>query len=571
MTRQGTLPFIDFSEAVESLAKSDAEDRGAIFTRREVVEFILDLAGYTEDQPLHACRALEPSFGDGDFLLPMVERLLAAFEAQRPSSHATESLADSIRAVEIHHDSIERTRQRLLELFQEFSIAKKDASKLLDSWIIQGDFLLSELPWDFTHAIGNPPYVRQELIPDVLLREYRARFRTLFDRADIYVPFVERCLRRLCPRGTLAFICSDRWMKNRYGGPLRELVSREYHLACYVDMVDTPAFHADVSAYPAVTIIRREGPGATRIAHRPRIDSDSLSQISRAVRAKDLPKQSSVVQIEGVANGSEPWILDSLDQLGIVRKLESQYPLLEDAGCKVGIGVATGADKVFIAPFETLDVEPTRKLPLVRTKDIQNGSVRWQGFGVINPFNEDGTLVDLDKYPKLQAYFDQHASTIRKRNCAKKNPKGWYRTIDRIHHELTHQPKLLVPDIKGDAHIVYEDGQLYPHHNLYYITSSDWDLRALQAVLLSGIARLFVATYSTQMRGGYLRFQAQYLRRIRLPRWSEVRKAVRKRLVNAAVARDLKACNTVALDLYGLSSEERAVIGGNGAKDLNGH
>jgi hypothetical protein len=43
----------------------------------------------------------------------------------------------------------------------------------------------------------------------------------------------------------------------------------------------------------------------------------------------------------------------------------------------------------------------------------------------------------------------------------------------------------------------------------------------LQAVLLSAVTRLFVATYSTKMRGGFLRFQAQYLRRIRIPRLAE--------------------------------------------------
>lgn len=571
MTRQGILPIIDFSDAIETLAGSDADDRGAVFTRREVVEFILDLAGYTADRPLCGCRALEPSFGDGDFLVPMVERLLATYEsAARSSGNGVDCLSCSIRAVEIHDASIERTRERLSSLLREHDVSRKAADRLLDAWIIRGDFLLSDLPWDFTHAIGNPPYVRQELIPDVLLREYRARYRTLYDRADLYVPFIERCLKRLAPNGTLAFICSDRWMKNRYGGPLRELVSREYHLACYVDMVDTPAFHVEVSAYPAVTIIRRDSPGPTRIAHRPSIDSDNLSRISRAVRAKNLPKRSSVVQIEGVANGREPWILDSLDQLALVRRLESQYPLLEDAGCRVGIGVATGADRVYIAPYDDLDVEPSRKLPLVRTSDIRSGTVQWQGMGVVNPFNSDGSLVDLDKYPKLRAYFQQHASAIRKRNCARKNPRGWYRTIDRIDEELTRQPKLLIPDIKGDAHIVYEEGRLYPHHNLYYITSGEWELRALQAVLRSGIARLFVATYSTQMRGGYLRFQAQYLRRIRLPRWSNVEKGVRRRLVNAAKSEDLQACNTVVLDLYGLSVEERAVLGANGNQVLNG-
>lgn len=565
MARQGLLPIIDFSDAVEALADSNAEDRGAVFTRREVVEFILDLAGYTQDLPLHEWRILEPSFGDGDFLLPVVERLLAAYKLHGKPSDACSRLGGAIRAVEVHRDSMERTRARLAELLAAHGIPSRQADEILQSWLIQGDFLLADLPWYFTHAVGNPPYVRQELIPDVLLREYRSRYTTLYDRADIYVPFIERCLRRLEPGGTLGFICSDRWMKNRYGGPLRELVSRQYHLAAYIDMVDTPAFHSEVTAYTAVTIIRRESPGPTRIAHRPKIVAKDLAKISHAIRAKVIPEACGVVEIDGVANGREPWILDSLDQLALVRRLELEYPLLEDAACKVGIGVATGADKVFIAPFHALDVEDSRKLPLVKTADIENGIVQWRGLGVINPFNLDGTLVDLNRYPKLAKYLDTHANVIRGRNCAKKNPRGWYRTIDRIHEDLTHRPKLLIPDIKGTAHVVYEDGRYYPHHNLYYITSDEWDLKALQAVLMSGIARLFVSAYSTQMRGGYLRFQAQYLRRIRLPRWRDVAQSVRIALIRSADSKALAERNEAAFDLYDLTPRERKLLVHDGA------
>ena len=68
--------------AVEELANAGSlEERGAIFTRREVVDFILDLVGYTTDKPLCELRLLEPSFGSGDFLLPAIERLLMAWEA----------------------------------------------------------------------------------------------------------------------------------------------------------------------------------------------------------------------------------------------------------------------------------------------------------------------------------------------------------------------------------------------------------------------------------------------------------------------------------------------------------
>ncbi len=119
-------------------------------------------------------------------------------------------------------------------------------------------------------------------------------------------------------------------------------------------------------------------------------------------------------------------------------------------------------------------------------------------------------------------------------------------------------------DIKGEAHIVYEPGKLYPHHNLYYVISNTWDLRALQAVLLSSIAKLFVSTYSTRMRGGYLRFQAQYLRRICIPHWQDVSEDLRRDLIHAANLRALAACNKAVFKLYKLNQEERSALGGNG-------
>jgi len=569
--RQTSLPLGDFSDEIRHLREQDSNARGAVFTRSEVVEFILDLAGYSIDQPLHQFRLMEPSFGEGHFLLVAVERLLTVYRKHLGITMASKSglgqivsdLRNAIRAVELHPASMMGTRSKLSALLQKHHVRQVDANALLAEWLIEGDFLLADLPMTFTHVIGNPPYVRQELVANILLNEYRARYSTLYDRADLYVPFIEQSLSMLAPGGTLGFICSDRWMKNKYGGPLRALVATHYHLAAYIDMVDTPAFHSEVSAYPAITLIRREPSGPTRIAHRPSLEPAHLARISSSMKAASLPADSGIIEVSNIASGSEPWILQSFDQLAVVRRLENDFPTLEDAGCKIGIGVATGADKVFIGCFKELDVEPQRKLPLVETKDIVDGSVKWRGRGVINPFEDNGSLASLTQYPKFARYLQLHSDIIRKRNCANKTTAGWYRTIDRITPSLLNQPKLLIPDIKGEAHVVYEAGQLYPHHNLYYITSTEWDLRALQTVLLSGIAKLFVAIYSTQMRGGYLRFQAQYLRRIRIPRWQEVPLTIRKLLTTPDIE-NLEARNQAVFDLYRLTREERTAIGGNG-------
>ncbi|HFD32871.1 MAG TPA: modification methylase PaeR7I [Gammaproteobacteria bacterium] len=552
--------------AIEQLAlNAEVDSRGAVFTRQEVVDFVLDLAGYTADQPLHEKRILEPSFGAGDFLLPIIERLLSAWRAARPKGSAFEELGDAIRAVELHHDTFRNTYAAVVELLKREGMKANTAQALTDRWLSQGDFLLAPLEGEFDFVVGNPPYVRQELIPAPLLAEYRTRFETIYDRADIYIPFIERSLKALSEGGMLGFICADRWMKNRYGGPLRSLVSESFHLKIYVDMVGTPAFHSDVIAYPAITIIGREMPGATRIAHRPTIERATLVKLANLLRSPVPPKETDLVrELERVTNGTEPWLLESSDQMALIRRLEDSFPLLEEVGCKVGIGVATGADKAFIGDFEALDVEPDRKLPLVTTKDIMSGEVRWQGQGVINPFAESGGLVNLDDYPRLRRYLENRREVIAGRHCAKKTPANWYRTIDRITPSLAAKSKLLIPDIKGEAHIVFEGGELYPHHNLYYVTSEEWDLRALQAVLLSAVTRLFVATYSTRMRGGFLRFQAQYLRRIRIPRWADVSEPLRCELAEAAIKRNVQACNRAVFELYGLTQEELSALGGNG-------
>ena len=554
--------FCPVAEAVELLAsQSGLEERGAIYTKREVVDFILDLVGYDIDKPLLDYRVLEPSFGDGDFIHPIVDRLLAS--ARKANDVLTaKMLKPALRAVELHRETFLNHRKTVAQKLVGQGLSSSDAEDVVSAWLIQGDFLLTDFDHDFTHVVGNPPYIRQETIPDVLMQEYRLRFKTIYDRADIYVPFIEKSLDALGQGGKLSFICADRWMKNRYGQKLREKVSRDFSLSVYVDMVDTPAFHSEVSAYPAITVIERSKANATRVFAQPKIDQDSLRSLSFDLTSKQLEPKSPVLEVKDVAAGSEPWVLSAFEELELVRRIERRFPKLEDAGCKVGIGVATGADKAFIGDFEELDVEPSRKLPLATTKDILTGEVQWKGRGVINPFEDDGKLVRLEDYPRLAKYLEDRRDVISGRHVATKAPANWYRTIDRIHPSITGQEKLLIPDIKGDAAIVYEPGELYPHHNLYFITSSAWDARALQTVMKSGIARLFVSLYSTKMRGGFLRFQAQYLRRICIPAWDTINDDLRETLKVLAEKHDQDARNATVAEIYGLSASDMKLVEG---------
>lgn len=548
------LSFLDNKDCIQ--------ETGEIYTRSEVVEFILDLSGYTTEKPLYKMRILEPSFGGGDFLFSIIRRLFKSWKAANRFSVSPIELSNSIVAVELSSNTFQKTKSTVIAMLnQEEGLSLRHSEYLANCWLKQDDFLICDIEDAFDFVVGNPPYIRQEDIPQKKIEMYRSIYTTIFDRADIYVPFMERSLLLLKNKGNLGFICADRWMKNNYGKPLRKLISEKFNLKIYVDMVGTDAFQTDVSAYPAIVIIGREEAGATFVSSRPQIEKESLKNLALSLTSQSLNEDGAgIFQLNNVTNGSAPWLLSIPSQTELVRRIENTFPRLEDTRCKIRIGVATGADKAFIGKYDELPIENSRKLPLAMTKDIKNGEIHWRGYGVVNPFEDDGKLVNLLDYPALAEYFETKRDTISSRHCARKNPVSWYRTIDRINPIFLTMPKLLIPDIKNKPGIVYEDGKLYPHHNLYFVTSEEWELRALQAVLLSSIAKLFIVNYSVKIRGDYLRFQAQYLRRICLPHWKDVSEVHREELRKAAISNDISACNQIVFDLYGLSREEIKII-----------
>jgi adenine-specific DNA-methyltransferase len=70
-----------------------AEARGVVYTKRWVVELLLDLAGYRSELDLAKSRAVEPAAGDGAFLGPMIERLIGSSKNfGRPLSDCQDSL-----------------------------------------------------------------------------------------------------------------------------------------------------------------------------------------------------------------------------------------------------------------------------------------------------------------------------------------------------------------------------------------------------------------------------------------------------------------------------------------------
>ena len=529
--------------------RTSGETHGVVLTKPHVVDLILDLAGYTADRDLGAMTLLEPSCGTGAFLLRALERLVASARAHgRPLAR----LGGCLVGFDIDATHVAQTRLALCGTLLARGEGDMDvAMGLATRWVREGDFLLAPLP-QFDFVIGNPPYIRIEQLAPQLQAEYRRRYTSLFDRADLYVAFIERGLQLLREGGVLSFICADRWILNKYGAPLRELVTSRYAVKCYVDLHDASPFESDVIAYPSIFVLSTGKTGRVPVARLVTASEAECKAAGLALRSLEARADADVVVYESWFDGADPWVLGSPAHLRVLRELESRLPTLEgDGETRVRIGVASGADEAYIVPSDA-DIEPDRLVPLVMREDITAGQVRDAARCVINTFGANGKLIDLVQYPRLARHLDRF-DKVRLRHVAKKNPNGWFRTIDRVYPELASTPKLLVPDIAGSNEVTYEAGRFHPHHNLYFITSTAWDLEVLGGLLSSRVALFFVWSYAVKMRGGYLRFQAQYLRRIRVPRPGSLPASLAEDIKAAFRERDFKRLDELALQAYGLA------------------
>lgn len=483
---------------------------------------MLDMCGYTPDKDLSRIRLLDPAAGSGGaFTVAAMRRL--AMSSSAFGFDLGDALACCITAVEV---DVERSR----------SLAARMSACLGPRWtggradghpVVCGDFLESDLG-RFDIVVGNPPYVRHELIPSERRASYREAFRTFRGRSDLYVAFFEKALDSLSYAGRLCIVCPDRWMRNAYGAALRARLSSRHRVRAVVRIDGLDAFEERVQCYPAIVVVdgekRRQAGGgamqcpsrADRIACHTARTNGELAAAAAEIRSERPPRGGGSARMAEVPAGKGAWLIDADVQAAEEGHLAAAG--IEEQGFRIGIGVATGADSIFTG-FGLEDVvESDLLVPMVASGDINaRGQVTWAGRHLVNPYRPDGTLADLAEYPMAQRYLEAHKGILERRYVVR-NGGVWYRTIDRAHPEVATAPKLLLPDLRANRNIAMDGGRYCPHNSLYYIAGRTvTDLKALGAVMMSSFFVRQLPRISVCMRGGLPRWQAQGLRRARIP------------------------------------------------------
>ncbi|NLC56236.1 MAG: hypothetical protein GX774_05300 [Armatimonadetes bacterium] len=220
----------------------------------------------------------------------------------------------------------------------------------------------------FDIVLGNPPYVRQEL----LAADYKAgatrACRALLPapsrldgKSDLYVYFYALGLGLLRSGGALCLLSSNSWLDVDFGEPLRALLTTHARVLAVIESATDSSF-ADARVNPAILLARRCPPeadpeGRVRfIRTRRRLgEEETPAEIARwlsADRRLELPAGRVVPVAQRVlaAAPDEPWGGRYLRAPALLQELLDRgapYLCRLDALAAVRFGIKTGANDFF--------------------------------------------------------------------------------------------------------------------------------------------------------------------------------------------------------------------------------
>ena len=501
------------------------------FTREEVARVCLRQLSLPRN--LLSLRLLEPAAGHGAFIIPLIPRLVRACRSRR---RAYTALRPVIRAFEIDPVVAASLRRKCIAELHKQGVAPEQARRLVRCWIQTGDFLERRITTRFSHIVGNPPYIRWDAVPEALRHRYRERFSSFKQRADLYIAFIQKSLSLLLPTGQLGFLCPGNWTRNVYGGSVRKALTSTGYLKSIIDFSDIESFETPADAYPHFFVFQHGRDGLTKLSSMRTSGSGVKSTIpvARQFAPSDLPLTLNVAG--GVASA--------------ITRARKMFPSLENSGCSVRVGSATGCNDVFLLEASRQQLERSRVVPFVNARSITDGKVTWSGTKIVNVFDRRGKTVNLSRYPKLDRYLQKNKKALKARAKASKS-KTWWRSIDALHPDWYEARKLLVVDISAVPVIGLDVRGYCAGGGVYQIKSKEWPLRDLWVLLSAGVLGLFVVGLASGSANGFHRFQKKQIAGIPLPCWRQLDKRWRAQFRKAYRSGDRTAILKAVAELYG--------------------
>lgn len=226
---------------------------GQYMTPEQIVSMILDSIGYTGRHVLTKT-IMEPSFGDGAFLINIVQRLITEGEkAGLSKPDVAKVINNNVFGIEKDETLYNRAIERLNNLVNVHGIQRMHWNNL-----ICGDTLIAYKKYAGTmdYVVGNPPYVRIHNISD----EYRdivKEFRFVDGMVDLYIVFYEIGLLLLNDTGILGYISPNSLLKNTSQKAFRNYLVENRYVSAIYDFKASRIFE-DACAYTCICILNKD-------------------------------------------------------------------------------------------------------------------------------------------------------------------------------------------------------------------------------------------------------------------------------------------------------------------------
>jgi hypothetical protein len=354
----------------------------------------------------------------------------------------------------------------------------------------------------FDLVLGNPPWLRSELIPPTVRERLSGRYRwwrtgggSYGNSPDLAVAFLERAVELARPGGLVALLVPAKIATAGYGALARHALATSTTLHVIADVTGSPTAAFDATVYPLALITAKATPPAD---HR--------------VRATLLLSQEKRIEQAQLAGGA-PWILSGTGLTRLLSTLGRDHPALGDS-VVCHLGVKTGLNRVFLDPPADLEREVLRWA--VRGRDVKpfrcSCRVRflWSHDSAGHPRN--------DLPPIAKAFLRSHEAALRARRDYQAGPL-WM--VFRARAAIARY-RVVWPDLAQRLMAVSltssRELECIPLNSCYVAPMSRaGDADALAAWLNSSWIAAIACLGAVPASGGFARFNAQVVSRLPLP------------------------------------------------------
>lgn len=330
----------------------------------------------------------------------------------------------------------------------------------------------------FDAVLGNPPYIRIQMLGRGLAQYCRRVYATASGSFDAYVPFIERSIDLLSPSGRLGFIVPSKWLKLDYGRRLREQLASQGFVSEIVDFGDAQLFPGATN-YTCILVLDRAGQEELRYAR----VSGSASAVRRTLTegADDGERHA----LDGL--GGAPWLLASGEEARLLRALSDGAEPLHTVTERIFQGLITSADPVYIvrnlgfvgglrrvyskASDRVLELEPDLLHPLASGADVERYAFEPLEQLLLFPYRRHGeemrlvTVDELDALPMTRAYLVEHEGLLRGRERGKMDHERWWAYVYPKSLAAHDRPKLGVAATVKHLEVAADlGGEIYFHN-----------------------------------------------------------------------------------------------------------